>query len=92
MSKSHSLEPLAYSIKGAMAATSLGRARLYQLIKEGKLESRKLGRRTVILADSLRRLTALEQRLVVFDAVISVPVTKEVGLFADRHADVRMVV
>ena len=39
-----------------MAATSLGRARLYQLIKEGKLESRKMGRRTVILADSLRQL------------------------------------
>ena len=56
MSKSPSPEPIAYSNKGAMAATSLGRARLYQLIKEGKLESRKMGRRTVILADSLRRL------------------------------------
>lgn len=56
MSKSPSLEPLAYSIKGAMAVTSLSRARLYQLVREGKLELRKLGRRTIILGDSLRRL------------------------------------
>ena len=56
MSISHSPEPLAYSIMGAMAVTSLSRPRLYQLIREGKLESRKLGRRTVILADSLHRL------------------------------------
>lgn len=49
-------EPLAYSIKGAVAASSLSRPRLYQLIREGKLETRKLGRRTVILAESLRRL------------------------------------
>ena len=56
MSKSQAPEPLAYSIRDAVAVSSLSRPRIYQLIKEGKLESRKLGRRTVILADSLRDL------------------------------------
>jgi len=48
--------PLAYSIKDAVAVTTLSRPRIYQLIHEGKLETRKLGRRTIILAESLRRL------------------------------------
>lgn len=56
MSKYQAPEPLAYSIRDAVAVSSLSRPRIYQLIKEGKLESRKLGRRTVILADSLRDL------------------------------------
>ena len=49
-------EPLAYSINGAMCATSLGRSRIYELISEGKLVKKKLGRRTVITAVSLRAL------------------------------------
>ena len=48
--------PLAYSIKDAVAVTTLSSPRIYQLINEGKLETRKLGRCTIILADSLRRL------------------------------------
>ena len=36
--------------------TSLGRTRLYQLIGEGKLEVRKVGKRTLIPAASLRAL------------------------------------
>lgn len=56
MSKSPRPAPLAYSIRDAVAVSSISRPRLYQLIREGKLESRKLGRRTIVLADSLRRL------------------------------------
>ena len=48
--------PLAYSIKEASRATSLGRTRLYQLIAEGRLEVRKIGKRTLIPAASLRAL------------------------------------
>ena len=49
-------EPLAYSIADACRVSSIGRTRLYQLISEGRLESRKLGRRTLIPASSLRAL------------------------------------
>lgn len=49
-------EPLAYSIADAIRVTSIKRTRLYQLIKEGRLESRKIGNRTIIPAASLRAL------------------------------------
>lgn len=48
--------PLAYSIKEACRVSSLGRTRVYQLIAAGRLETRKLGRRTLIPAASLRAL------------------------------------
>jgi excisionase family DNA binding protein len=51
-------EPLAYSISDACRASSLGRTRLYQLIAEGRLEARKIGKRTLIPAASLRALIA----------------------------------
>ena len=54
------LEPLAYSIKEACRVSSLGRTRLYQLINEGRLEVRRIGKRTLIPAASLRALIAGE--------------------------------
>ena len=51
-----SIEPLAYSIREACRVSSLGRTRLYQLIGEGRLEVRKIGKRTLIPAASLRAL------------------------------------
>lgn len=48
--------PLAYSIKEASRVSTLGRTRIYQLINEGRLEARKVGRRTLIPAASLRAL------------------------------------
>jgi len=53
-------QPLAYSISDACRVSSIGKTRLYQLINEGKLEARKLGKRTLIPAESLRRLIAGE--------------------------------
>jgi len=49
-------QPIAYSISEACRVSSLGRTKIYQLIGEGKLESRKLGKRTLVLADSLDEL------------------------------------
>ena len=49
-------EPLAYSISEACRVSSLGRTRVYQLIGEGRLEVRKIGKRTLIPAASLRAL------------------------------------
>ncbi len=54
------IEPLAYSVSEACRVSSLGRTRLYQLIAEGRLEARKIGKRTLIPAASLRRLIAGE--------------------------------
>jgi excisionase family DNA binding protein len=47
---------LAYSIPAAAAAISIGRSKLYELIAEGRVETRKIGKRTVIPAASLHRL------------------------------------
>lgn len=51
-----SLEPLTYSINDAVAVSSIGRTRLYQLINEGRLQTVKVGRRTLVRAASLREL------------------------------------
>lgn len=47
---------LAYSISEAAHAISIGRSKLYELIAEGRVETRKIGKRTVIPAASLHRL------------------------------------
>ena len=47
---------LAYSIPEAAAAVSIGRSKVYTLIAEGRLEARKIGKRTVIPAASLAKL------------------------------------
>lgn len=52
----HSPEPLAYSVADACQVSSIGRTRLYALINEGRLETRKIGKRTLIPAASLRAL------------------------------------
>lgn len=49
---------LAYSIKEAIAASSIRRTKLYSLIKEGDLDAVRIGGRTLIPADSLRALIA----------------------------------
>jgi excisionase family DNA binding protein len=49
---------LAYSIKEACAATSIGRSSLYAMIGNGTITTRKVGKRTLIPADSLERLVS----------------------------------
>lgn len=44
---------LTMSIEETRAATGLGRTKLYQLINNGELKARKIGKRTVILKDDL---------------------------------------
>lgn len=56
MNTTHHPEPIAYSIADAVRVSSIGRTRLYALINEGRLEARKIGKRTLIPAASLRRL------------------------------------
>lgn len=48
--------PLAYSVREAAQALSIGRTRLYELINGGELEALKLGRRTLIPREALLAL------------------------------------
>jgi excisionase family DNA binding protein len=48
--------PISYSIKEAMAVSSLGRTRLYDLINDGSLKVTRIGGRTLVNAQSLREL------------------------------------
>ncbi|WP_407875191.1 helix-turn-helix domain-containing protein [Qipengyuania nanhaisediminis] len=52
---------IAYSIKQAAELTSLGRTRIYELINEGRLIKRRIGRRSLITASSLHALLEEEQ-------------------------------
>ena len=51
-------ELLAYSVEAATAATGLSRSLIFELMAAGKLERVKIGRRTVIPANSLRALVS----------------------------------
>ena len=46
--------PRAYSIPDVMHALSVGRDKIYGLIREGRLPARKIGRRTVVLESDLQ--------------------------------------
>ena len=52
------MEKLAYSINDTARTLSLGRTSIYAMIADGRLEAFKLGRRTLIKAESVRRLVA----------------------------------
>lgn len=48
-------EPLAYDVDGAARVTGVGRNKIYDEIQAGRLEARKLGRRTVITRAAIER-------------------------------------
>lgn len=50
------MQPIVISINETAKALSLGRTSIYALINEGRLEAVKLGRRTLIKVESIRRL------------------------------------
>lgn len=50
------MEPLAVSIKDTVTALGVGRTTVYEMIKDGRLEAFKLGRRTLVRTESIRRL------------------------------------
>lgn len=49
---------LSYGIADAVKASGVGRSLLYEHIKSGRLKARKLGRRTLILAEDLHNWLA----------------------------------
>lgn len=50
------MEPLAISVSEAVRVLGLGRTSIYALIGAGRLETFKLGRRTLVKTSSIRRL------------------------------------
>lgn len=50
------MQPITVSINDAAKALGLGRTSIYVLIREGRLDIVKLGRRTLVKVASLRRL------------------------------------
>ena len=50
------MEVVTTSISGTIDATGLGRTKIYELINAGKLKTVKIGRRTLVRADSIRQL------------------------------------
>jgi excisionase family DNA binding protein len=45
---------LSLTIEEVLAATGLGRTKLYQLIGSGQLKCRKIGKRSIVLKDDLQ--------------------------------------
>ena len=54
------MEPLAVSINDTAKALGMGRTSIYVMIADGRLVAFKLGRRTLVKADSIRRLVAAQ--------------------------------
>ena len=52
------MEPMAISIKDAAKALGLGRTTIYAMIGDGRLEIFKIGRRTLVKMESVRRVIA----------------------------------
>ena len=50
------MEPLAISISETAKALGVGRTSIYAMIGDGRLETFKLGRRTLVKTASIRRL------------------------------------
>jgi excisionase family DNA binding protein len=55
MSLEQSPTKLAYGISEVVEATNVGRSRLYEDIRAGKLKTFKVGKRTLIAADDLKK-------------------------------------
>jgi excisionase family DNA binding protein len=50
------IKPRTYTVRGFELAFNIGHTTVYKLIGEGKLRTAKIGRRTLILADSAEEL------------------------------------
>lgn len=52
------MEPITLTIEGARAYTGLGKTKVFELIESGHFETIKVGRRTLIKVDSIKRFVA----------------------------------
>lgn len=52
----HNSQKITYTVPEALAAIGIGRTNFYKLAREGKIDLRKVGGRTLVTAASLHRL------------------------------------
>lgn len=52
------VEPLAYSVADARRLIGIGKTKTFELLANGRLERTKVGRRTLVTAQSIRTLIA----------------------------------
>jgi excisionase family DNA binding protein len=52
--REQTLAPFAISVEEAERVSAIGRTKLYELLRKGRIKSRKLGRRRLVLVQSLR--------------------------------------
>ena len=57
-------KPFLYSVKDASRLLGIGKTTTWSLIKQGSLETRKIGARTLVTADSVEHLARLGVRKV----------------------------
>lgn len=50
------MDPVTVTIAGAKKAIGIGHTKLYELINEGRLDTVKIGRRTLVKTESIRAL------------------------------------
>ena len=75
------MEPMFFSFADATAATGLPKSTLYVLLADGKISARKVGRRTLLDASSLRAF--IESQPI---ATVRVPSARGLGRTADLAA------
>jgi len=63
------MEVLAFSINDTAKALGIGRSSVYALLKSGKLDAIKIGRRTLLTTDSIERLAQSPFRNVLSSAI-----------------------
>ena len=54
------LKPIMVTVATALAVTGLGRTKFYELVKEGRIRTRGIGRRTLVVYADLERLASDE--------------------------------
>jgi excisionase family DNA binding protein len=54
------MEPIAMSVNSAAQTLGIGRTSVYALLKQGRLDAIKIGRRTLLTTASIRKLAHVE--------------------------------
>jgi excisionase family DNA binding protein len=56
MTETNPLKPITVTVATALAVTGLGRTKFYELVKEGRIRTIAIGRRTLVVFANLERL------------------------------------
>ena len=56
MAETTSLKPITVTVTTALAVTGLGRTKFYELVKEGRIKTVSIGRRTLVVFADLEKL------------------------------------